>query len=860
MPPQTTSLSDGWQFSQIPSPSWPRIKPDWVPCKSSVPTSVHVELVLAGRIKDPFKELNEWEAQWVGEADWGFRKVFGVDQVVLKEAKVDLVFDGLDTHCSITLNGHHLANTNNMFLSHRVGCKPYLEEGENELLLEFKSSWHESKKEEAAHGGPREVWNGDPCRVYTRKAQYGWGWDWGPKLMTVGPWRPITLEAYTNRINDVRVDTDLLSPGYTTATLQATVDVFPRPSDKDLKLRFVLRGPHSTVVREAEQAVDDSCLEWKFEEGEVKAWWPVGYGNQPLYELETSLIKLDGSIAATALTRVAFRHARVVQEPLADQPGTSFLFEINGVRIFCGGSNWIPADSFLTEITPERYRQWVQLLAEGNQNMLRVWGGGVYEHEALYNACDELGVLVWQDFMFGCGIYPSYPALNDSIEKEAEQAVKRLRNHPSVVIFAGNNEDYQVAESLKVVDYEDESGDYMHSKFPGRHIYEVILPKVVHHLSNIYYHRGSPYGGKNTRDPTVGDIHQWNVWHGTQEPWANWYKLAGRFVSEFGMQGYPDMRTVRTWSDDEKELFPQSRVSVQHNKAAGFERRLELYLMENFRHTFDMESYVYYTQIMQAECLSAAYRLWRREWKGKGREYTAGALVWQLNDCWPCTSWSIADYYLRPTPAYFAIARELAQYTVGITRKEIKKPLNETTDAFFNIKQELQVWGCNSTLCPTHDITLELTSFELGKHQLHHCTIPVILYPNSSTQLFTGLVPGQPTRVTEADSPLPIVVQARLVDEHGHVLARHSNWPEPYKFLRFPTAEQVGLEVVVDGDEVTLRGKQPVKGVVLDVKDGKEVRWNDQAIDLMPGDEQVVEGKGLAGREVVVTYLGQDSQ
>lgn len=198
----------------------------------------------------------------------------------------------------------------------------------------------------------------------------------------------------------------------------------------------------------------------------------------------------------------------------------------------------------------------------------------------------------------------------------------------------------------------------------------------MHRLSNIFYWPSSPYGGKTSGDLTVGDVHQWNVWHGTQEPWANWDKLAGRFVSEFGMQGYPNIRTVHEWFDDKDiktECFPQSRISVNHNKADGFERRLELYLMENFRHAFDMPSYVYYTQAMQAETLAAAYRLWRRNWKGRGKELTSGALVWQINDCWPCVSWAICDYYLRPKPAFYAIAREMRPYTVGVsTTQSIK--------------------------------------------------------------------------------------------------------------------------------------------------------------------------------------------
>lgn len=220
------------------------------------------------------------------------------------------------------------------------------------------------------------------------------------------------------------------------------------------------------------------------------------------------------------------------------------------------------------------------------------------------------------------------------MEAEAEANVTRLRHHPSVVIFAGNNEDYQVAENLNLeFDYDDETSDYRKSTFPARHIYQRMLPEIVSRLSDVHYHRGSPYSGygKPTTDRTLGDIHQWNVWHGTQEPWHNWDKLAGRFVSEFGMQAYPDIRTVDYWmGGNTAERYPQSRIMNNHNKADGYERRLELYLMENFKHAFDIESYVYYTQIMQAETLASAYRLWRREWRGRGREYVAGALVWQV--------------------------------------------------------------------------------------------------------------------------------------------------------------------------------------------------------------------------------------
>lgn len=442
------------------------------------------------------------------------------------------------------------------------------------------------------------------------------------------------------------------------------------------------------------------------------------------------------------------------------------------------GSNWIPADNHLTECTEERYRAWLQLMVDGNQNMVRVWGGGVYEFDYFYDICDELGLLVWQDFMFGCGQYPANEALLKSVQVEAEQAVEQLRNHASLAIFAGNNEDYQLIESMGItVDYEDTTSDFTKTNFPGRHIYEKLLPKVVGDLCETFYWPSSPFGGRTSGDKTVGDLHQWNVWHGSQEPWHNWDILAGRFVSEFGMEGYPDIRTVDYWLDGNKqERFPQSRTNCSHNKADGFERRLELYLMENFRHAFDMESYVYYTQVMQAETLAAAYRLWRRNWKGKGKELTSGALVWQINDCWPTTSWAIVDYFMRPKPAFFAIARELRPFTVGMARKDVKTLDNPSSDAYFKIEQTLEIWGNNSAPVEKK-ATLEVVSFDLHEGKVVDTqSSTVTLAPNASTEFFKGNVAGQPTRTTNAQLPKIIVVGARLIDEDGTVLARYGEF------------------------------------------------------------------------------------
>lgn len=897
----TTTLSSGWSFTQLSGYNTDRtgalISPatessvketSWTPIET-VPTSVHVELIKNGTIPDPLKGLNEYSTQWVGEADWRFKTTFKVSKEDRTQPNVDLVFEGLDTFCHVEVNGQKVLYTENMFIAHRVAVKHLLKNDaseENELTLTFPSAWIKGKQLEAdelskklaanydpetkEYGKKMAFWNGDSSRLYVRKAQYNYGWDWGPVVMTVGPWKDVKVHAYnsyvdTNRL-DVKVDIDVeAEKGYKKASVKSTFKVVSPVVGGVADV--VLTNPEGEVIRKQDNvdvSSGEGSVEWDFKAPEIELWWSVGLGKQPLYTVTVTL--KDGSaghVLSDKKDKFGFRHARVVQEPLIDQPGTSFTFEINGRRIFTGGSNWIPADSFLTDISPDRYRAWLDLMIQGNQNMVRVWGGGIYETDVFYEYCDELGLLVWQDFMFGCGQYPAHDELVKNVKKEAEEAVKRLRNHPSVVIFAGNNEDYALCEGLNLFEYSDTS-DPRTGRFPARYIYETTLPGVVSELSDIYYQPSSPFGGKASDDKTVGDIHQWNVWHGSQEPWHNWDKLAGRFISEFGMEGYPDIRTVDYWLDGNKsERFPQSRTVCSHNKADGFERRLELYLMENFRHAFDMESYVYYTQAMQAETLAAAYRLWRRNFRGVGKEYTSGALVWQINDCWPTTSWAIVDYFLRPKPAFFAIARELRTFTVGMARKDITIPENEFTAAHYKIEQNLEIWGTNSEYVEKK-AKLEVVSFDLESGvEVDRTITDVTLAPNSSTEFWKGLVPGQPARKTLAEFPKVIVVGARLLestrDAQGNdvILARYSNWPEPWKYIQFPEAD---LKVVVadDGETVTLSCKRPIKGIILDVEnaEGECPKWSDNGIDLMPNDPQTITAKGLDGRKIKARYIG----
>ena len=671
--------------------------------------------------------------------------------------------------------------------------------------------------------------------------------------MTCGPWRPINLEIYASRLADLHAETVVdKSLARANATVTAAVEGLAD------RVRFDISLDGQQVASETADASAGSATV-SFLIDSPALWYPIRYGKQPLYDIKATLLAGDDEVDSIA-KRIGLRRAELIQRPLEEQPGTSFFFEVNNIPIYCGGSDWIPADNFIPRISAQKYRDWVQLVADGNQFMIRVWGGGIYEEQAFYDACDELGILVWQDFMFGCGNYPAWPALLESIGREARENVRLLRHHPSIVIWAGNNEDYQYQESEGLTyDYANKDAEsWLQTDFPARYIYEKVLADACADLvPNTFYHPGSPWGGGlNTRDATVGDIHQWNVWHGTQERYQNFDKLVGRFVSEFGMEAFPSVKTIDAFlplGKDDPDRYPQSSTVDFHNKADGHERRIALYLVENFRYAPDpLEQFVYCTQLMQGECLASAYRLWKREWRGPGREYCGGALVWQTNDCWPVTSWSIADYYLRPKLAYFTVKREMAPVSIGITRRTHSHPRDKYTRVNVDTKTQIEVWGSNLTLEDlTVDCVLRAWDVETGEQTGEQTLAAAKLLPeNRSTEIAALDVP-----VRKAGDENRTVVAAYLVRD-GQQIARYVNWPEPLKYLHLQKPKALTARLTADLKAVEISAEVPVKGVALECEDDA-VKFDDNLVDIVPGEVVTIGVTGASAETKIETrYLG----
>jgi beta-mannosidase len=760
--------------------------------ETTVPTSVYQGLLEAGLIPDPFFGTNELDVQWVAEADWLYRTRFDAPNL---ETITELCFDGLDTYATVWLNGIEILRNDNMFTPRRVEVSSLIRPKDNELRILFQSAWHRGLEEQARHGGPRPLWNGDSSRLYVRKAQFHYSWDWGPKLVDAGPWRAIRLETYQARIVDYHAPVTLHEN-----LRHAEIDVRLHLEGKfaDAKLELSILDPDGRSVANTQLPATDEATH-RFELNEPRLWFPHLYGEQPLYTLHV-VLERDGTVLHETTQRFGIRRLRVVQEPVANEPGSSFTFEVNNIPMFVGGANWIPDDVMLSRISPERYRTRVQQARNANMQMLRVWGGGIYEDDAFYDACDELGLLVWQDFMFGCGIYPAHAELLQSVRLEATANLKRLRHHPCLAIWTGNNEDYQIGFGRF---YRPDLTPEENPEMPARVIYERLLPELVTQLDpERYYQPGSPFWGDDPDDPTRGDRHTWDVWGRAARPYRDYQQLEGRFVSEFGMAAAPNLETLKAALPLEEQT-PWSRGFEHHMKAGEGMRRLSAYITDTQPLPHDLETYVYATQLVQSEALGCAYTIWRRRWGRPGKRAVSGALVWQINDCWPVTSWAIIDSSQTPKPAYYSVKRALEPITV-------------------NLWTDNAVWALNGTLQP-RTLTLELRAVTLDGLEVAREERSVTLEANATTELGAW----------RPDTHEPVVISARLLDAE-RVVARAALFPEPFKHHRFldPCLEVTRL----DRHRLRLRVQRPAKGVYFT---GSTL--SDNMLDLVPGDDQMLE-------------------
>jgi beta-mannosidase len=629
------SLTGRWQFRQVGTG-------EWLPAE--VPGSVHVDLLALDLIPDPFVADNELRVQWVAERDWEYRLTVEVSPGLRAEERVFLVCDGLDTLADVVFNGQPLGHAENAFRQYRWDVKSLLNEGENELLITFPSlmATIRSRLEEHPLHNPSHSLPGGP---YLRKAPCQFGWDWGPKLPPMGIWKDIRVEGYTAaRLDDVHLRQQHTSERVAVST-HVSVE---RWQDGDLGVILRLTEPGGQVQEaRIELACDQVGGSAAIDVAAPQIWWPNDLGPQPLYNVEVILLR-GGEICDRRDLKVGLRTLELRQEP--DEFGTSFTFVVNGVPIFAKGANWIPADSFPTRIADEHLEHLVRSAAEAHMNVLRVWGGGFYEEERFYDLCDRYGILVWQDFIFSCSIYPDDDAFVENVRVEAVENVRRLRHRASLALWCGNNE---MESGWVGWGWEHIPESERFRKGYDRMFHQLLPGICAAEDPDTPYWPSSPSSNTPFVSPDglrAGDTHNWAVWHDNR-PFEAYRQHDSRFVSEFGFQSLPCLATIRSYAD-EADWNMTSYVMEHHQRSDAGNGKIITYMTDLFRMPKDFPSLVYVTQVLQAECVRTGVEYWRRN-----RRCTSGALYWQLNDCWPVASWASLDYFGRWKALHYAARR-----------------------------------------------------------------------------------------------------------------------------------------------------------------------------------------------------------
>jgi len=793
------SINNGWQFREAG-------KDKWYP--ASVPGCVHTDLLKNKLIDDPFYRDNEKKLQWIGKTDWEYQTTINLTAEMLKRTNLELVFEGLDTYTDVFLNDKLLISTDNMFRAWRVDAKSLAMPGANSMRIHFRSPINEVLPIMAKmdYELPAANDQGEKTSPYTRKAPYQYGWDWGPRFVTSGIWRPVYLEAWdVARVADLHILPGEIRPDI--ARMTAEVEIVAGTNlDADI---FVdnLRDKTVAAQRHVSLAPGINRVALNIAVSHPALWWPNGLGGHPLYAFKARLL-VNGNPLDEAITRTGLRALELRQQ--RDESGKSFTFVINGVPVFAKGGNWIPADSFPSRITKDKYRELLESVRDTNMNMLRVWGGGIYESDEFYDLCDEMGILVWQDFMFGCSLYPADKAFLENVRQEANDNVKRLRNHPSIVIWVGNNEI--------------ESG-WFHwgwkERLPARlwddylKIFYGVLPEVCKSLDPSRPYWPSSPSSNLEDDPEsqkMGDLHYWQVWHASA-PFTDYEKQFPRFMTEYGFQSFPLLETVQSYTAPADHDI-KSPVMMAHQRHPRGNQLIREYMLREYPEPKDFEAFLYVSQILQAEGIKIGAEHLRRI-----RPHNMGSLFWQIDDCWPVASWSSIDYTGR--------WKALQYYARRFYNDILISPHEENGNLnIYIVSDRLQSTAAQ--------LNLSLLDFDGRQFWSQQQNVEVAAL-NSKSYLnipINTLLAGKDARSVFLSAEL-------LVD--GKPVSRNEHFFQPYKSLLLPRSH-ISAEAIPTraGITITLSSDKLARGVYLSAP-GYAGFFGDNFFDLIPGKKVEVE-------------------
>lgn len=780
----------------------------WMTAK--VPGDVHSALVERKLIDNPYFGHNDLKSRWIEDKEWWYRTQFEY-RLGGKEEKHELIFDGLDTFATVFLNGLEIGTTSNALMGHTFDVTRIVKDGKNTIAVKFDPlRLHNRDKEQFQWSSYTKE------RPWIRKAAMNFGWDWGPRIVTVGIWGGVRLERRRYaKLDSVYARTLVLTAEQATVRVDVDVKLYDRTRAALCEVRLVAPGGELAASAHVPVAAKGGRVSADLTVADPKLWWTHDLGRPEMYRLEVELLS-DGEVVDRFEENFGIR---TIELQLEDEEGRpAFVFVLNGVKLFAKGANWIPVDNMIGAAPDQRYRDLIELSVEANMNMLRVWAGGIYEKDVFFRECDRLGVLVWQDFAFANALFPDFNRdFMDNVRREVEYNVKRLRNHASLALWCGNNEiDW-------LYDMKTSGGDIT-CPFYGESIYHELIPEVLEELDDSRaYWPSSPFGGNDANDPDVGDRHNWQVWHGSVYPrkfgeapildysiegvtFKNYKKDFTLFSSEFGMHASANRYTLQRHIP-EGEFYWGSVEMAYRNKDTAHQKGI--LLMEGYTGIpKDIEQYMKYSMLTQAEGLKFGIEHYRRN-----KKRTSGSLVWQLNDSWPGTSWSLIDYELLPKASY--------HYA-----KKFYHPVLLSLD--HDPEQgRLGVWVVNDRV-ERYRGAIRLQVFDFYGRELYSRSF-ITEVPSNGAQQVVVLSEDE---VLAGKSVCDVVLK---LSAEGFEAPANMVYLCDHKDLRLP---KTSLKVKADDREqavtVTAEGGL-ARMVTIDVPQGN-VRFSDNFFDLLPGE------------------------
>ncbi len=836
--PSSRNLDSGWQFRAVANADRSDVK-EWHPAQ--VPGVVQTDLLSNKLIPDPFDRDNEFRLQWVGLADWEYQTTVQVDAATLAHDHVDLVFAGLDTFADVYLNDQAILHADNMFRTWRIPAKSVLKPGSNTLRIVFHSavekmipyakslpyilpsiSTHNYGNEENIATAP-----------YTRKAPYNYGWDWGPRFMTEGIWQPVRLETWDAlRIENFHIHQQSITADLANVTAEVEIEA-SRPTTATLTLaQDEMSGPQTADGDQTLQlntGINHVLVPLRI--AAPKLWYPVGYGAQNRYRFSAQ-IRIGRDLVARAETKTGLRSIELRR--VSDQWGKSFEFVVNGISVFAKGADVIPFDSFPNRVTPEIHRGILQSARDAHMNMVREWGGGYYESDDFYDICDELGIMVWQEFMFGGDMIPGDVPFQENVRQEAIDQIKRLRDHPSIVVWCGNNEvetgwwhwgDRQEFKASISPDTRDRVWQDYVIMFA-----DILRSAVAQYADPVPYTPSSPSANfeEIPDNQHNGDMHYWAVWH-AQAPASDYTKQFPRFMSEYGFQSFPEMQTIHTFANQPGDLDIRSTVMQAHQKNKGGNERILTYMLREYREPKDFASFVYLSQVQQAEIIKIGAEHLRRQ-----RPRTMGSIYWQLNDCWPVASWASIDYYGRWKALHYYARRFYDDVLISPFLHDDKVDVYVVSDKLQplsgTIHMRLLDFSGNALLEQTKDIQI----------------------PAQSNAIYFSV--DKAAVLAKADLRKSFLVFE--LDVAGKQVSRNLIFFNVTHDLELPVAPKIETSLAKTGDNytVTVRSSQLARNVYLSFGD-LNVETADNYFDLLPAEPVTIRLKSSATLEQIKTAL-----